>query len=381
MQNRIRDKVSRCSADVNLELQRASNDGVLSYETMRTILHRLNVPLADEEFNYLKSLSHNEHGDTRLEKVMNTIRTPDFDDYRPFRKSFEREKVFLTQLARKELKPVNRRELSLDVHRAVHHSPSVSSHRTSNSLSSLDGNQADPSSSKTLLAFVNKLKRRGLSLLDMFKNIDKDGSGVIDKSEFLKALEVLEKKGFTKDEIENLWFEIDADDSNSINYLEFIRAIKSETKGEMSLLQTDRQHGVQGKHFQTTLNATRTPILPRDHYNVKFCRTAGPPSYSTYETIVPVHTSPHYCPDWKRYVTVSLRNSMPVDEHIEIEKRKTRKMMNLSRRQELREQMRNFVESEERFYHNGYMKRLQGLARTRVGYLDRMFGNLDQLGY
>ncbi|EKX38815.1 hypothetical protein GUITHDRAFT_165130 [Guillardia theta CCMP2712] len=293
MQNRIRDKVSRCSADVNLELQRASNDGVLSYETMRTILHRLNVPLADEEFNYLKSLSHNEHGDTRLEKVMNTIRTPDFDDYRPFRKSFEREKVFLTQLARKELKPVNRRELSLDVHRAVHHSPSVSSHRTSNSLSSLDGNQADPSSSKTLLAFVN-------------------------------------------------------------NFL---------------------------KHWKSWRRKVSQKMRPRDHYNVKFCRTAGPPSYSTYETIVPVHTSPHYCPDWKRYVTVSLRNSMPVDEHIEIEKRKTRKMMNLSRRQELREQMRNFVESEERFYHNGYMKRLQGLARTRVGYLDRMFGNLDQLGY
>ena len=33
----IRDKVSRCSADVNLELQRASNDGVLSYESMRMV--------------------------------------------------------------------------------------------------------------------------------------------------------------------------------------------------------------------------------------------------------------------------------------------------------------------------------------------------------
>eukprot|EP00960_Hanusia_phi_P013015 380376-Hanusia_phi.AAC.1 len=229
------------------------------------IFDHLKVPLVDDEFNYLQTLSHNEQGDTQLDKIMNSIRREDVFDTIGVEGCSNSQSEGTSRLVKKYETCCS----------------NLIADSTSNSLSTVERNSANPSSSKTLMAFVNKLKKKGkfllwtiwfsysgmsgLSLIEMFKNIDKDGSGIIERSEFLKALESLQKKGFTKDEIENLWFEIDTDDSNSINYLEFMNAIRSEIKGESSNLHADKHPGVQEtRHFQTTFNAVRNPILYSD---------------------------------------------------------------------------------------------------------------------
>merc|ERR1711953_1500711 len=67
-----------------------------------------------------------------------------------------------------------------------------------------------------------------------FKKFDKDGSGILELPEFLKAWRSLELKG-TDEEIQRSFTDVDTDNSGVIERPEFLKAIKGSRMAELSL--------------------------------------------------------------------------------------------------------------------------------------------------
>jgi hypothetical protein len=67
-----------------------------------------------------------------------------------------------------------------------------------------------------------------------FKKFDKDGSGILELPEFLKAWKSLELKG-TDEEIQRSFTDVDTDNSGVIERPEFLKAIKGSRMAELSL--------------------------------------------------------------------------------------------------------------------------------------------------
>lgn len=70
------------------------------------------------------------------------------------------------------------------------------------------------------------LIRAEVSLSQAFEHFDRNGDGVISKAEFTQALNLMQVDDLTSNEINVLYRSIDTDDTNSIDYREFIRKLE-----------------------------------------------------------------------------------------------------------------------------------------------------------
>ena len=70
------------------------------------------------------------------------------------------------------------------------------------------------------------MKRAQITALDAFEEFDNDGSGTLNKEEFILALEKLNFDDITIQELDILWKNIDQDGSGDIDYREFVRKLE-----------------------------------------------------------------------------------------------------------------------------------------------------------
>lgn len=400
--SKVREKILKRRVNVAPVLKEKAVNGYVSSSDMRDALRKLKIPLNEEETAFCAGAQHGEPDDyVDVRNFVDALRVPDFLDYDPMGQSKARESKSLKRLAFPPRPRPDQGMEGLEQTEEFHtteglNSPAKdSSRRPTGSASvggtNVQGNEAKPrvllnkrQARRHVKSLSAKLKEYGVSVLEMFRNIDHDGSGVIEKEEFEAELKKRTDLGVLQPQIDDVWSYIDKDGNNSINYLELVGALEDDATSSKNSSRpaTGSRPGSKGSEDSGQRmsfgdpwaqgRGKRQAILPSDHFNVRTWR--GQPPRATETILVPIEESFLHCPQWMQYSAVTLNNNWLMECTGQGKVQKTREAARLERKRQSWSRVDNLVAEREQKAQDLDAARISGLCRTRLQWMEGLKG-------
>mmetsp|Transcript_68576 Transcript_68576/g.143005 ORF Transcript_68576/g.143005 Transcript_68576/m.143005 type:complete len:482 (+) Transcript_68576:180-1625(+) len=390
----VREKILMRRLNVGPYLREPSVNGYISSTQMREVLKKMHLGLNDKEMAFCCGAEEGQPDDfVDVTNFLHSLRVPDFDGYDPMGKSKLRETAFLRRTAAASRK--RREELwsaqntgNMPEKETSPCPPAENDERKSTAGSRLssagsmgfDGPNMRQAR-KHARQLSEKMKENGMTILEMFRKIDKDGSGIIEKSEFESELQKRGSLGMMQQQIDSVWKFIDKDGSNSINYLELLAAMETEStpRSRRTTSSASSRSKMDGGGGGLTFGdpwaqskGKRQPILPSDNFNVRTWR--GQPARSTSDLVVPIRESFLHCPDWQQYHAVTLNNCWLMDGTGEGKIKKVRQEAKLERKRQNEARIKESVARREQQSDDLDAARLSGLCKTRLQWMSMLKG-------
>jgi len=333
MQRQIREKT--WGKNVGAELRIMGTNGYVRSSQVRDMVKRLRIDLTPEETTFLAGAELGAPDDFVPVLVLTrALEVPYFDEYDPLHGAREREKGLLGRGITAPRGPTGPRGITrghlwlgtADVPELFARDPLVpgsAGARAPRKKMDKDGSEAGEEK-RQMNELSKQMRNKGMTMLQFFRSIDKDSSGIIDRPEFQQAIQTEEMRS-VRAQLDTLWGAIDKDDSGTINYIEMIDALREAdamrpqtrpstmgTPGQGRITEENRQRASASSRNPRSplgMNGTaRERILPKDHFNLRIPHRTGAP-YQTATVVVPIKTSFSYCPDYERYTTMTLENN------------------------------------------------------------------------
>ena len=386
LQRRVREKILRQRLNLGPVLRQHAEGAYINPDGLKKALSQLPQPqLTNEELDFCGGYDDGPDSKILVMDFLESLAVPNYDDYDPWGKSRARETMHLHNRSRS----VPTRQFSRPSFQVPKAQAFVAKHVVE-AQDEEDTGPTDPTKPKAkagaaiarkyLKQIGDEMDKKGVTLLDIFRKIDIDGSGAIDQGEFERAIDVIGVPGMERQQMTFLFRNIDENDNGKLDIHELQSALldsqlteakESSGPSRPSTFRPDTGGGNAGPWAKAG-NTRLAACLPQDHFNLRFRRSLVPP-YATSETVVPMKNTFHFNPDHSRFSTVSLSNQWLIDGPGQgRDVKKAREEARIQRRRDVEARMRSLVESRERAVFDVDQARLGGLAGTRNRWINSL---------
>ena len=233
-------------------------------------------------------------------QFINSLKVPEFDEYDPLGQSKAREQLYL----RNTVSSAPPRNFSRQYYR-MPEAPVAVLKKAEKPEESVGATSKKPKrkpgaglARKYLRQVADEMDVKGLSLLDVFRKIDLDSSGAIDKGEFAQVIQELGIRGLGPSQTDFMFDHVDENTNEKIDLHELQTALldsqidRSQSSASGSRPSTFGPEDTGGNGpgptptpWSKSKQGTRIDsIVPQDHFNLRFRRSLMPP-YATSETV------------------------------------------------------------------------------------------------
>ena len=231
-------------------------------------------------------------------QFINSLKVPEFDEYDPLGQSKAREQLYL----RNTVSSAPPRNVSRQYYR-MPEAPVAVLKKAEKPEESVGATSKKPKrkpgaglARKYLRQVADEMDMKGVSLLDVFRKIDIDASGAIDKGEFSQVIQELGIRGLGPSQTDFMFDHVDENSNEKIDLHELQTALlDSRIDGSQSSTSGSRPStfrpgdtggtGLTPGPWSKSKQGTRIDsIVPQDHFNLRFRRSLMPP-YATSETV------------------------------------------------------------------------------------------------